>query len=394
MTRLLLATEVPFWLRSRGNQQRIAALVDYLGDRFELTIAYIGFLSPPPSSRNIAFKRISPGSGPRAWAYRVFSYLPGGLRNALVGLLNRRGYTRGPEDFRSEKVLREVRSILETGGHQALIVEYVWYAYLAEAAPRGVLKILDTHDVFHLRSASYAARQLVPDKTISEQQELQAYRDFDLLLAIQRHELGYLQARFPGRALLAMHPQAVRRGFYPPEREKNRAGRLCLLYLSGYADANLDALRWFVEQVWNERLASVFELKVMGGICDGLKLSAPGISLEGAVAHIEDAYRRADVAINPQRVGSGLKIKTVEALAYGVPLVTTPVGAHGLEAGASRAFLLAEDAQAFGDCLLSLRDEKARRELSAGAIAFAEKHLSAEACFGELVTWIGEHARD
>ena len=325
---------------------------------------------------------------------RLFNGLPGSLRNLAVGFLNKRGFTRGLSSFRSEAVFNRVEELLGSSTYDTLIVEYVWHAYLAGAAPDGVLKILDTHDISHLRAASYVRQGLIPDKTVTKEDELEAFRQFDYLLAIQREEQAYLETVLPGRSLLAMHPHPL----CPNRYSERLAGsgsddKLILVYFSAYADANMDALQWFLDEIWNESLTDDFELRVYGGICEGLGLCAPGISLQGKVKEVGEVYDQADIAINPQRIGSGLKIKSVEALANGIPLVTTSVGAQGLEQVAGKAYCVADDAAAFLQSLRTLRDPAIRRRLSESALAYAEANLSPDACFRNLKETISRHCR-
>src|SRR5206468_2226330 len=75
---------------------------------------------------------------------------------------------------------------------------------------------------------------------------------------------------------------------------------------------------------------------------------------------LEELYQRAAVVINPQQFGTGLSIKSVDALLHGRPLVTTASGARGLEEGAGAAFLQAESAEEFGASLVELLREPAR----------------------------------
>jgi len=57
--------------------------------------------------------------------------------------------------------------------------------------------------------------------------------------------------------------------------------------------------------------------------------------------------------INPIRFGAGLKIKNVEALAHGLPLVTTTHGSRGIEAGVNNAFLYGDEAGEFIQAMAS-----------------------------------------
>jgi spore maturation protein CgeB len=85
------------------------------------------------------------------------------------------------------------------------------------------------------------------------------------------------------------------------------------------------------------------------------------------------------------RLGTGLKIKTIEALGLGRATVTSPAGASGLEGAAGDAFMVAHDAAEFADQVVRLlADPPARRALAARAIAFARSWN--EACLAGLAT--------
>lgn len=121
-------------------------------------------------------------------------------------------------------------------------------------------------------------------------------------------------------------------------RERSRAalgldGRKLLLFLGSYHPPNLQAARYILH-----RLAPLFpsELFVIAGsVSRGLTGDAcpPNVMLFDR--HSEDAklllLTAADVALNPMFTGSGTNLKILEYLAYGIPTLTTPVGARGLE---------------------------------------------------------------
>ena len=89
------------------------------------------------------------------------------------------------------------------------------------------------------------------------------------------------------------------------------------------------------------------------------------------------------------RFGSGLKIKTVEALGNGIPLVTTNEGARGLTDADGHGLLIADDAPSFIKTLDALVNSPAlRQRIGAGGLDYARKQLSPETCFGELVARI------
>ena len=185
--------------------------------------------------------------------------------------------------------------------------------------------------------------------------------------------------------MLAMHPvKAHPRRYADRVGGRSDQGRLILIYFGSNSDANVDAIEWFIEEVWSPDLAEQFELQIHGGICDSLRISASGVRVCGRSSSIDAVYHDADIAINPQRFGSGLKIKTVEAMGYGVPVLTTSIGAEGLEEVTGRALLCADDAAAMRRQLLRLNNASLRGALSESALDFVSRSLTPEACFGSL----------
>jgi glycosyltransferase involved in cell wall biosynthesis len=87
--------------------------------------------------------------------------------------------------------------------------------------------------------------------------------------------------------------------------------------------------------------------------------------------------------VNPVTRGTGLSIKSIEALAAGMPLVTTPAGGRGLEPAWGSAMAVAATGPAFADAVVELLADRARaRELSRRALAFAHERMREET--GEL----------
>ena len=79
-------------------------------------------------------------------------------------------------------------------------------------------------------------------------------------------------------------------------------------------------------------------LLIAGSLCRAIA-DGPGLEKLGIIPDMASAYRNAWVAVNPVYIGSGQSVKTVEALGYCVPLVTTTTGARGLERFSGCAFI-------------------------------------------------------
>ncbi len=396
MKRVLIATAVPYWHRQKGNQQRIFELVSFLAAHYSVTVFYMGQEQPPNDNLNVSYITTNPYGVWTDFAWRFLNWMPTRLRTRMVRTLNDLSYRRTMKAFYNARVADEFRRIYAANHYHAVVIEYIWYGFLADAIDKDrSISFLDVHDVFHKRVESFARFGRVPDKVVNENEELGVYRKFDYLIAIQRVEFDYLNGLFPGKALLAMHPQQANPDIYGKRLDALRPGdKLNLVYFGSFGDLNLDAVNWFVERVWSSDLADRFVLNIYGAICDALTIDVPGIFIKGCIEDLRDAYRDADIAINPIRFGSGLKIKNVEALAYGVPVVTTSVGAEGLEEGVDEFLLCADDADGFRAQIFKLADESMRRSISEKALAFVSDKLTHEVCFGAIKQIIDEEPSD
>ena len=150
---------------------------------------------------------------------------------------------------------------------------------------------------------------------------------------------------------------------------------------------NTNGLRAFIETAWPQVKARVgtAELHLYGTLAESPLPSYDDIHRIGYVEDLKEAYHHARVMINPTQVGSGLKIKSVEALCHGKALITAPPGADGMQEGRGSAFLVAESLDDFGQLVAELLvDDPRRRTLEEGSREFAEKNFSREAAFREI----------
>src|SRR5690606_15677453 len=144
---------------------------------------------------------------------------------------------------------------------------------------------------------------------------------------------------------------------------------------------NVDALRFMVREVL-PRLRTLLpikvELHVVGrGMSPALRrelASSAEVTSHGAVESLSPLYARSDVAVCPIRAGGGTRIKLLEAMAHGVPVVTTRMGAAGLAVAHGKELLMADDAASFASAVAELRCRARARELATAARAFVLVH--------------------
>ncbi len=143
---------------------------------------------------------------------------------------------------------------------------------------------------------------------------------------------------------------------------------------------NVDAVLWFADEVWPrvvaQRADATFYIVGKAPTEAVSALTArPGICVTGYVEDILPYFGGADVYVVPLRVGGGTRLKVLEAMAAGLPLVSTTLGAEGIGARHGRDLLLADAPDAFAAALLRLLDDRDHAAaLGRAARAFVERH--------------------
>jgi glycosyltransferase involved in cell wall biosynthesis len=130
--------------------------------------------------------------------------------------------------------------------------------------------------------------------------------------------------------------------------------------------ANHDAMIWFISEVYPLIQAKVpdVHLTITGDHANLPLPPASNMTLTGFVDDVRPLIASSWVSLAPLRVGGGSRLKILEAMALGVPVVSTSKGAEGLEVSDSRDILVGDTAEAFaGHVIRLLKDKQARQEI-------------------------------
>ena len=137
-------------------------------------------------------------------------------------------------------------------------------------------------------------------------------------------------------------------------------------WLAGPTSPNAHGLRWFVDAVlpWIRKTCPWVRLRVTGSKVPAeiRELACPNVVFEGEVADLAAFYDGLRVAISPALFGAGVKLKTVQALQYGVPIVATTIGAEGIETCGLPAIDVTDDPEMFANLVVTLVDGSRRLE--------------------------------
>jgi glycosyltransferase involved in cell wall biosynthesis len=123
--------------------------------------------------------------------------------------------------------------------------------------------------------------------------------------------------------------------------------------------ANIDAALYFVRKIWPRVSARRPDLRfvIVGANPPSqiLALREQGITVTGTVDDVRPFYRSALAAIVPLRVGGGTRLKVLEAMAAGTPVISTTLGAEGLASTPGKDILIADTAEEITEAVASLR---------------------------------------
>ncbi|WP_229677890.1 glycosyltransferase [Caldovatus sediminis] len=251
----------------------------------------------------------------------------------------------------------------------AVLVDTIFRApLLRDPRLAGTRSVLIAHDVFHRRHASLSARGLrLHPASLTREEECGLLRLARVVAAIQPEEEALLRALLPDRRVLCAPMPAVPRP-RPPSVAREPG---LLAFVGSDSVHNLDGIRWFLAEVWPllRRLLPGARLEICGSVGRALGPGLPrGVRARGIVPDLAPVLHRAACAVAPVLAGSGLKIKLLDCVAHGLPVVTTPVGAEGFAPTPDRPFAVATDAEAFAREAARLAADEAgfaRRERAA-----------------------------
>lgn len=184
-----------------------------------------------------------------------------------------------------------------------------------------------------------------------------------------------------------------------PDQIANASYPVVLFVAAFDRPPNVAGARWLLDKVWPQVLTQVpaARLRLVGGNPPPWLASQASSSVEvvGYVRDLDAEYQQAAVAVAPLLSGAGLKVKVPQALAYGLPVVATPIGAEGAAPQDEAPFLrVAADPEAFAAELVALlSDPPLRQRLGRAARAFAVRHFDFETSSTALTDGIAAATR-
>jgi glycosyltransferase involved in cell wall biosynthesis len=265
--------------------------------------------------------------------------------------------------FLSIKMKEEILDCAAACDIDIIQLEYTQLAFL-DIETRTIPTILVEHDI-SFRSLWRKKRQGMQSILLEEREsfrfvnwlklvfnELHFCRKADQVHTMSEIDRAYLQKMLPRHAeqIIAI-PNGVDTAYY--EMKRKPASERNLLFVGNFRHTpNIEGIMYFLKDIWplmKQRIPDV-KLYIIGQkppeMLRELEKSEP-IVVTDFVEDLREYYNRCAVFIAPIRVGSGTRLKILEAMAAGIPVVSTTVGAEGIKGVDGRHIFIADTPEAF-----------------------------------------------
>lgn len=240
-------------------------------------------------------------------------------------------------------VKRQFEAILRGKKYDYIVINYeTWSDLIRSSLADRAVKIIDTHDWMTLNEFYKDSEGSIGER-FSE--EINNLKKFDKVVTISAEETFVFKS-FLGDKVVNIPPSLVR------TEPNNAAKKWDLLFVGSENPFNIKALEYFFEEVY-PKLNQHIKILIIGRIVK----CVPNLPNVETIAFADDLsyyYGQSKVAICPMIQGTGIKIKVVEALSFGLPVVGTGRAIDGFSSKTNNGCLIADNPEDFKNQIVSL----------------------------------------
>ena len=372
MARILLLTPQLPYPPQQGTSLRNFHLLRALAQRHDVTLLSFAERDRAADTARLAeLARVLP---PIAVPERTTGQRLRGLLTSRAPDMARRLHSAALAAALADALRDEVFDVVQIEG-----IELAWTMPLIRETAPGTRIVLDCHNAeteLQRRALRADCRQprRWPAAAYSAAQvgrlarfEREALRAADAIIAVSEEDRRQLMALAEPAKPIAVIPNVVAVDDYQWAGPVPDEARFDIVF-TGKMDyrPNVDGVLWFAKAIWPlVRQARPATTWAIVGQRPHTRLAAlgdaPGITLTGRVDQVQPYLAGAGVYVLPLRIGSGTRLKLIEAMAAGCAVVSTTIGAEGFALESGREAIVADTPEAFAAAVRALLDDPARR---------------------------------
>jgi glycosyltransferase involved in cell wall biosynthesis len=267
-------------------------------------------------------------------------------------------------DTTSYILRKEFSEIIKKSAFDFALISYATWGRLVNEVSDSTYTIIDTHDFITAQSRH--------KRTIGKlfQDEISILKQYDNIWTYSVEE-EYIFDQFTDKKVTLM-PVSFPDHFIDVKKEF----KYDILYVASDNPHNIKGIQWFLKEVLP--LLNNVKIHIIGKIGKAIAEDYPNVIKYGMVDDLQEFYNHAKIAICPMLSGTGVKIKVLEALSYGLPVVTNRRGVDGLINKKNNGCLVSQDPVEFSKAIHQLMNDEVFYEnvKKQGICYFKENHNS------------------
>jgi len=273
-------------------------------------------------------------------------------------------------DLSSDKMKREFKKKVSKKKYDLILISYInWARLIDDPFFDNQIKVLDLSDFTTHQLYEKANGKINIGAVFNE--EIDRINLFDKIMAVSESE-HYLFSQFCNAPEFYYVPIFMEEGI-----SRDGAPDHDLLIVGSDNPHNIKGVNWFFNNVYNF-LERSMTIAVAGGISDYVP-EGENIKKIGRLDDLAEVYNRSKIALSPLLSGSGMKVKVVEALSYGLPVVATVFGSTGISASQANGVFVADDPFKFSTHIKRLLSGSSHyKESSKNALKYFIGNFSSE----------------
>lgn len=262
---------------------------------------------------------------------------------------------------------QQFNDILQNTQYDVIIISYVFWTSLIRNNPytKGAKLVIDTHDLMTGQYKNKKGFQL--GATFEE--EIKILNEFHESWSLSIDEL-YMFSQFAPQTSHLFVPVMFSKNIPQKKHEKVYD----IIYVASDNSSNQLSAKWFFDTVY-PLLSNDIKICVVGGVVDTVP-DLPNVKKVFFAENLEPYYHQSKVSICPMLQGTGIKVKVVEALSFGLPVVCTLRGLDGLPLKKYNGCLMAEDEKMFASHIHNLlTDPRLYSQVQQNGFKMIEDHF-------------------
>lgn len=265
-------------------------------------------------------------------------------------------------------LLNNLQSLLAKEKIDVIQVEYPWMMGIVDQLPASIPKVYNaieqTFSMMEEKAATYEdeheRKQWEEKAAAVKAMEIELAKKYDAVLTISEKDQKVWQEALPGQQFY-YSPMGIDTDYFQQSEIPKVFDKVIFIGHGGH-HANRDAVRYYFNHIYPVLKAEKPDVKTYftGKYTQEFMGQFPNdaaVVWTGFVADLRD-YMKGAISISPVRIGSGIRIKILESMSFGCPIVSTEIGVEGIPCTNEVDALITDDPTDFAQAIVRLLDDQ------------------------------------